>query len=165
MSCARFSQLLVEGGRWSITDLLLLTRARRYRLFGIFPIISWAQSLNSPNSAPTDTVQWWIQLVQVWSMLIYYPLEHWCTFPRALGKIASFARDEGREGSAADSRFLCGRSFIRADYLAGKGVFKLKPEKSSKVSLFFQYSICSPPIVTDRQPSPRSLSTDRNLVM
>ncbi|ORY84745.1 peroxisomal biogenesis factor 11 [Leucosporidium creatinivorum] len=48
-----------------------------YRLFGLFPILQWAQSLNDPASAPKDKWLKVIQRVQVWSMLVYYPLEHY----------------------------------------------------------------------------------------
>ncbi|BGP09372.1 hypothetical protein JCM10049v2_005239 [Rhodotorula toruloides] len=47
-----------------------------YRLFGIFPIISWAQSLNDPASQPKDKQILRLQKLQAWSMLLYYPLEH-----------------------------------------------------------------------------------------
>jgi hypothetical protein len=49
-----------------------------YRLFGLFPILQWAQSLNDPASAPKDK---WLRIInkaQVWSMLMYYPMEHYC---------------------------------------------------------------------------------------
>ncbi|KAJ8293847.1 hypothetical protein OF846_003107 [Rhodotorula toruloides] len=47
-----------------------------YRLFGIFPIISWAQSLNDPASQLKDKQILRLQKLQAWSMLLYYPLEH-----------------------------------------------------------------------------------------
>lgn len=49
-----------------------------YRLFGIFPIISWAQSLNDPATQPKDKQQLLFNKIQAWSMLLYYPLEHCC---------------------------------------------------------------------------------------
>lgn len=51
-----------------------------YRLFGLFPILQWAQSLNDPASAPKDKWLKVIQKAQVWSMLMYYPMEHYCKF-------------------------------------------------------------------------------------
>ncbi|GAA6064081.1 hypothetical protein JCM10212_002723 [Sporobolomyces blumeae] len=47
-----------------------------YRLFGLLPIIQWAQSLNDPASRPKDGQLLLIQRLQAWSMLLYYPLEH-----------------------------------------------------------------------------------------
>ncbi|KAL8278775.1 hypothetical protein RQP46_008844 [Phenoliferia psychrophenolica] len=47
-----------------------------YRLLGIFPIISWVQSLNDPATAPKDKKLARIEWLQGWSMLIYYPMEH-----------------------------------------------------------------------------------------
>ncbi|KAM0747035.1 hypothetical protein T439DRAFT_329299 [Meredithblackwellia eburnea MCA 4105] len=47
-----------------------------YRLFGIFPIISWVQSLNDPATAPKDKRHALIEWLQGWSMLLYYPMEH-----------------------------------------------------------------------------------------
>lgn len=52
---------------------------RRYRLFGLLPILQWAQSLNDPATAPEDGQIRLIERLQVWSMILYYPLEHWCT--------------------------------------------------------------------------------------
>lgn len=57
----------------------------RYRLFGLLPIIQWAQSLNDPATAPKDSQLKWIQKAQCWAMLTYYPLEHFCEFFRLRG--------------------------------------------------------------------------------
>lgn len=54
-----------------------------YRLLGIFPIIAWAQSLNSDDTAPEDGRLRVIEKLQAWSMLLYYPMEHACTFKHA----------------------------------------------------------------------------------
>ncbi|KAK4048967.1 hypothetical protein OIO90_005602 [Microbotryomycetes sp. JL221] len=48
-----------------------------YRLFGLLPILSWAQSLNDPKQAPSDGQLKLIEKLQCWSMLLYYPLEHY----------------------------------------------------------------------------------------
>ncbi|GAA5903622.1 hypothetical protein JCM5296_001372 [Sporobolomyces johnsonii] len=70
-----------------------------YRLFGLFPMISWAQSLNDPASQPKDKQLLLIQKLQAWSMIIYYPLEH-------------------------------------IYYLAGKGVFKIKPKRINDIAIW-----------------------------
>lgn len=51
---------------------------RSYRLFGLLPIIQWAQSLNDPATAPKDSQIRLLEKLQAWSMILYYPLEHWC---------------------------------------------------------------------------------------
>lgn len=61
----------IEKLRGVISDARVL-----YRLFGLFPIISWAQSLNDPATQPKDGQLLLIQRLQAWSMLLYYPLEH-----------------------------------------------------------------------------------------
>lgn len=61
----------IEKLRATIADARTL-----YRLFGIFPIIAWAQSLNDPATQPKDKQHLMIQKLQAWSMLLYYPLEH-----------------------------------------------------------------------------------------
>ncbi|SGZ11962.1 BQ5605_C028g10469 [Microbotryum silenes-dioicae] len=48
-----------------------------YRLFGLFPIIQWAQALNDPAKRPADGQLALINKLQAWSMLFYYPLEHY----------------------------------------------------------------------------------------
>lgn len=54
--------------------------ASRYRLFGVFPMIQWAQSLNDEEAQKgKDKVVLRLEKLQAWSMLIYYPLEHICT--------------------------------------------------------------------------------------
>lgn len=59
---------------------LRLTRAYRYRLFGLLPIISWLQSMNNPVAqAKKDSVLAKIEYGQALAMLCYYPLEHYCT--------------------------------------------------------------------------------------
>ncbi|BGP41396.1 hypothetical protein JCM10449v2_005374 [Rhodotorula kratochvilovae] len=63
--------LRVEKLRATISDARVL-----YRLFGIFPIIAWAQSLNDPARQPKDKQLLTLQRLQAWSMLLYYPLEH-----------------------------------------------------------------------------------------
>lgn len=63
-------------------DIIVTTY--RYRLLGLFPIISWAQSLNDPASAPKDKQLALIQKLQCWAMLVYYPLEHYCELRRRL---------------------------------------------------------------------------------
>ncbi|SCV73473.1 BQ2448_7399 [Microbotryum intermedium] len=52
-------------------------RPCRYRLFGLFPIIQWAQALNDPATRPADGQLTLINKLQAWSMLFYYPLEHY----------------------------------------------------------------------------------------
>lgn len=54
-------------------------------MFGIFPIIAWAQSLNDPATQPKDKQHLMIQKLQAWSMLLYYPLEHLCQSLEATG--------------------------------------------------------------------------------
>ncbi|BGP56487.1 hypothetical protein JCM8202v2_004107 [Rhodotorula sphaerocarpa] len=61
----------IEKLRATISDARTL-----YRLFGIFPIISWAKSLNDPATQPKDKQQLLFNKIQAWSMLLYYPLEH-----------------------------------------------------------------------------------------
>ncbi|GAA5825059.1 hypothetical protein JCM11251_006080 [Rhodosporidiobolus azoricus] len=61
----------IEKLRATISDARVL-----YRLFGIFPIIQWAQSLNDPASQPADKQILLLEKLQAWSMLLYYPLEH-----------------------------------------------------------------------------------------
>ncbi|GAA6023009.1 hypothetical protein JCM11491_000355 [Sporobolomyces phaffii] len=61
----------IEKLRGVISDARVL-----YRLFGLFPIIQWAQSLNDPATQPKDRQLLLIQRLQAWSMLLYYPLEH-----------------------------------------------------------------------------------------
>ncbi|GAA6015758.1 hypothetical protein JCM10207_008787 [Rhodosporidiobolus poonsookiae] len=61
----------IEKLRAVIADARVL-----YRLFGIFPIISWAQSLNDPASQPRDKQILLLEKLQAWSMILYYPLEH-----------------------------------------------------------------------------------------
>lgn len=46
-----------------------------FRIFGLFPIIQWAQSLNSPATAPKDKRIRWIERAQAWSMMLFYPME------------------------------------------------------------------------------------------
>ncbi|GAA5832227.1 hypothetical protein JCM5353_008205 [Sporobolomyces roseus] len=84
----------IEKLRGIISDARVL-----YRLFGIFPIIQWAQSLNDPATRPKDGQLLMIQRLQTISMLIYYPLEH--TY-----------------------------------YLAGKGIFKIKPQRIGQMAIW-----------------------------
>ncbi|GAA5873717.1 hypothetical protein JCM16303_002565 [Sporobolomyces ruberrimus] len=84
----------IEKLRGVISDARVL-----YRLFGLFPIIQWAQSLNDPATQPKDRQLLLIQRLQAWSMLLYYPLEH--TY-----------------------------------YLAGKGVFNIKPQRIGQMAIW-----------------------------
>ncbi|GAA5972116.1 hypothetical protein JCM11641_002503 [Rhodosporidiobolus odoratus] len=61
----------IEKLRAVISDARIL-----YRLFGLFPILSWAQSLNDPETQPQDKQLFLLEKLQAWSMLLYYPLEH-----------------------------------------------------------------------------------------
>ncbi|GAA5898489.1 hypothetical protein JCM6882_007795 [Rhodosporidiobolus microsporus] len=61
----------IEKLRATISDARVL-----YRLFGLFPILSWAQSLNDPASQPADKQILLLEKLQAWSMILYYPLEH-----------------------------------------------------------------------------------------
>ncbi|POY73210.1 hypothetical protein BMF94_3543 [Rhodotorula taiwanensis] len=63
--------LRIEKLRATISDARTL-----YRLFGLFPIIAWAQSLNDPATQPKDKQHLLINKLQAWSMMAYYPLEH-----------------------------------------------------------------------------------------
>ncbi|GAA5907892.1 hypothetical protein JCM8208_001978 [Rhodotorula glutinis] len=63
--------LRVEKLRATISDARVL-----YRIFGIFPIIQWAQSLNDPSRQPKDKQLLTLQRLQCLSMILYYPLEH-----------------------------------------------------------------------------------------
>ncbi|GAA6028648.1 hypothetical protein JCM8097_007328 [Rhodosporidiobolus ruineniae] len=63
--------LRIEKLRATISDARVL-----YRLFGLFPIIEWAQSLNDPASQPKDKQLLLLNKLQAWSMILYYPLEH-----------------------------------------------------------------------------------------
>lgn len=70
----------------------------RYRLFGLLPIIQWAQSLNDPATAPKDSQIRLIERLQVWSMILYYPLEHWCMSDLPRSEVARWrpaATDDG----------------------------------------------------------------------
>lgn len=80
-----------------------------YRLFGLFPIIGWMQSMHDPKTAPKDAILSKIEYLQGLSMLCYYPLEHICTLA-----LLCCSRD------LTDLR-----EFI--DYLATKGVFDIAP--------------------------------------
>ncbi|TNY19359.1 peroxisomal biogenesis factor 11 [Rhodotorula diobovata] len=82
----------IEKLRATISDARVL-----YRIFGIFPIIAWAQSLNDPARQPKDKQLLTLQRLQTWSMLLYYPLEHtyylagkgvFNISPQRIGKIA-----------------------------------------------------------------------------
>ncbi|BGP17652.1 hypothetical protein JCM10213_001305 [Rhodosporidiobolus nylandii] len=84
----------MEKLRATISDARVL-----YRLFGLFPILSWAQSLNDPASQPQDKQILLLEKLQAWSMLLYYPLEH-------------------------------------IYYLAGKGVFKISPQRISSIAVW-----------------------------
>ncbi|KAM0791851.1 hypothetical protein ACM66B_004108 [Microbotryomycetes sp. NB124-2] len=83
---AYLAQAVLRSKRVSQLDLAdrvqklqaLISDARvLYRLFGLLPILSWAQSLNDKNQAPKDTQLRIIQKLQCWSMILYYPLEHY----------------------------------------------------------------------------------------
>jgi len=85
-SCARPSRTLECCASLFLSFLLsatsqslILTLVRSYRIFGIFPIIQWAQSLNDPARQPKDKQLLTLQRLQCLSMILYYPLEHFCT--------------------------------------------------------------------------------------
>lgn len=93
-----------------------------YRLFGIFPIISWAQSLNDPATQPKDKQQLLFNKIQAWSMLLYYPLEHCCELP--VLSVSKHPRD------------FADPPRRQPDYLAGKGVFNLSPARIGNIAVW-----------------------------
>ncbi|GAA5867940.1 hypothetical protein JCM8547_003420 [Rhodosporidiobolus lusitaniae] len=61
----------IEKLRATISDARVL-----YRLFGLFPMIAWAQSLNTEEAKKKDKQLLRLEKLQAWSMILYYPLEH-----------------------------------------------------------------------------------------